>query len=94
MADPEEEEPGPAVALGEGEPVDGAPLSRLAARLTWPMEKSAVRERLGEETVRSAGGPVELAALLDGVDDTYFGSRQHFVDAVREHLPSGPVATE
>lgn len=96
MADTDdaEEAAEPAVELGDGEAVAGAPLSRLAARLTWPIEKSEVLERLGEEPVRTADGPVDLATLLEPVEDTYFGSRQHFEDCVREHLPTGPVPTE
>lgn len=95
MAESDEEEPAePAVELGDGTPVDGAPLSRIVARLTWPMEKSAILARVGDEAIRSAEGPVTIESLLADVDDTYFGSRQHFVDAVREHLPSGPVSSE
>ncbi len=95
MAESDEEvEEGPAVPLGEGDPVQGAPLSRLAARLTWPMEKSAIIERLGEEEIRTADGPISLGDVLGSVDDTYFGSRQHFTDAVRAQLPDGPVSTE
>lgn len=95
MADNDDDtEAEPAVTLGDGPSVPGAPLSRLAARLTWPMEKSAVRDRIGDEPVRTAEGPVALASVLDEVDDTYFGSRQHFESAVRDQLPTGPVATE
>ena len=36
MADDEdEEEDGPVVELGEGKAVEGAPLARVASRLTW-----------------------------------------------------------
>lgn len=95
MADNDEEEDAePAVELGDGVTVQGAPLSRVAARMTWPMEKSALIERAGAEEIRTADGPVSLEALLETVDDTYFGSQQHFVEAVREELPSGPITTE
>lgn len=96
MADNEDEaeEDEPAVELGDGPNVEGAPLSRLAARLTWPIERSEVLERLGDEPVRTADGPIALGDALEDVEDTYFGSRQHFEEAVREALPAGPVATE
>lgn len=95
MAESEDaEDAEPAVELGEGADVSGAPLSQLAARLTWPMEKSAIIDRLGDEEIRTADGPVSLATVIEDVDDTYFGSRQHFVEAIREHLPDGPVSTE
>lgn len=84
----------PAVELGEGTPVEGAPLARLAARYTWPMEKSAIRERDGTTEVRTADGPMALGEALDGVEDTYFGTRRQFLDAVREQMPAGPVPTE
>ncbi|GGL70710.1 hypothetical protein GCM10009039_30980 [Halocalculus aciditolerans] len=89
MADDEEEET--QVELGPETPVEGAPLARVASRLTWGLEKSEVVRREGDVEVRTADGPVRLADALDGVDDTYFSSRNAFVDAVRAELPDGPV---
>lgn len=93
MSDDEEEEE-PAVELGEASTVEGAPLSQVAARHTWPKEKSEIVERDGHVEIRSADGPLELSELLETVDDTYFASQRHFVEVVREQLPPGPVATE
>ncbi len=89
----DEEEAEPSVELGEGQAVDGAPLSRVAARQTWPKEKSEIVERDGAIEIRSANGPVPLDELLEQVDDTYFASQRHFIDAVRDVLPTGPVET-
>ncbi|MFB6122742.1 MAG: DUF5789 family protein [Haloferacaceae archaeon] len=92
MADEAESE-GPVVELGEGEPVEGAPLARVASRLTWPQENSSVREKEGDAVVRTPDGPRDLADVLDQTDETYFESRQHFVSEVRDVVGSGPVQT-
>ncbi|MFC7136039.1 DUF5789 family protein [Halobaculum litoreum] len=94
MADddePEEEEP--AVELGEGPAVDGAPLARVASRLTWPQEKSRVLDKEGDAVIRTPDGPRDLADVLAEVDDTYFDRRQTFVDAVEDVIGRGPVRT-
>lgn len=95
MADDEEsEEHEPAVALGEGVDVEGAPLARVSARLHWGIEMSEVRRREGETVIRTPNGPTELGKVLDEVDETYFPRRQDFEDAVREVIGHGPVPTE
>lgn len=94
MADEDEEEAEPAVDLGPDRVVEGAPLSRVAARQTWPKEKSEIVDRDGDVRIRSAEGPIDLATLLEEVNDTYFASQRHFVEAVRNRLPTGPVATD
>lgn len=93
MAETDDEGDEPAVELGTDEPVPGAPLSRVAARQTWPKEKSEIVDRDGSIEVRSADGPIPLGDLLEDVDDTYFASRRHFVEAVRDRLPDGPVGS-
>ena len=94
MADnDEEEEEVPAVELGEGEPGEGAPLARVTSRLTWGIQKSEVISKEGEETIRTPEGPRGLAEILEEVDETYFGSRQEFTDAVREVIGYGPIPT-
>jgi hypothetical protein len=93
MADDDEEEEAPAVELGEATPVEGAPLARIASRLTWPQEASRVREKEGDATVRTPTGPRTLADVLDEVDETYFESRQQFVRAVTAVVGDGPVRT-
>ncbi|GAA0653591.1 DUF5789 family protein [Salarchaeum japonicum] len=92
MADDEEDE-GPAVELGEGEPVEGAPLARVSARLTWGVEKSEIVRREGDTTIRTPDGPRELASVLDEVDSTYFSSRNDFETAVRGVTGTGVVPT-
>jgi hypothetical protein len=91
MADEDEDEP--AVELGEGEQVEGAPLARVSARLMWGIEKSAIVEREGETTIRTPDGPRKLADILESVDSTYFATRQEFENAVREVIGTGPVPT-
>lgn len=90
----EDEEAGPAVELGDGNPVEGAPLARVVSRLTWPIEKSHVVRKEGDTVIRTPDGGRELADLLDAVDHSYFATRQEFVDEVREVTGIGPVPTE
>jgi hypothetical protein len=90
-ADDVDEEP--AVELGEGEPVEGAPLARVASRLTWPQKASAVRQKEGDATIRTPDGPRTVGSALDEVDETYFDTRQTFVSAIRSVIGTGPVAT-
>jgi hypothetical protein len=89
----EEEEPDPTAVLGEGPAVEGAPVARVAARLTWPQELSNVRRKEGDAVVRTPDGPRDLDAVLDEVDETYFDTRQAFVDEVEDVVGRGPVAT-
>lgn len=93
MSDDTDEEEAPAVELGEGEPVDGAPLARVASRLTWPQEASRVRTKEGEATIRTPDGPRTVADVLDAVDETYFDTRQSFLSAVRAEIGTGPIPT-
>lgn len=95
MADTDEdEEAAPAVDLGEGAPVEGAPLARVASRLTWGIEKSEIERREGDTVVRTPDGPRDLADVLAEVETPYFERRQEFVAAVREVLGTGAVPTE
>jgi len=92
MADDEESEE-PAITLGEGALVEGAPLARVTARLMWGIEKSAIVEREGETVLRTPDGPRELGDVLAEVDQPYFATRQEFVDAVEGVIGTGPVPT-
>ena len=83
----------PAVPLGEGDPVEGAPVARVAERLMWGIERSEVVAREGETLVRTPDGPLELAAVLEEVDHPYFATRQEFLDAVEDAVGTGPVPT-
>lgn len=91
--DEDEDAEEPAVELGEGATVEGAPLARVASRLTWPIERSDVDRRERGTVIRTPDGPQELSAVLDEVDIPYFASRQEFVGAVREVIGVGPVPT-
>ena len=92
MSDEEEDE-GPAVPLGEGPTVEGAPRARVASRLHYPIEKSTVLEREGETTIRTPDGPQELAEVLAASEEVYFDTRHAFERAVREVVGVGPVPT-
>ena len=83
-----------AVELGEGPDVEGAPLSRVTARLTWGIEHSTVVDREGETTIRTPDGPQALADVLKEVDETYFSDRHEFEEKVRAVIGTGPVPTE
>lgn len=93
-AEDSEEDPGPAVELGDGEPVEGAPLARVASRLTWPQEKSEIDRKEGTTVIRTPDGPQELTGVLDDVETTYFARRQEFMAAVRDVIGTGPIPTE
>lgn len=93
MADEDETEEGPAVELGEGVAVEGAPLARVASRLTWPQEASRIRAKEGDAIIRTPDGPRGLADVLDRVDETYFDTRRSFVEAVNAVVGVGPVPT-
>lgn len=95
MSDEESEEPEePAVELGEGPEVAGAPLARIASRLTWPTTKSDVLAQEGDAEVRTPDGPRALSDLLEEVDETVFDTRQVFLEEVRAVAGDGVVATE
>lgn len=88
-----EEEDETGVELGTHEPVEGAPLARVSARLSWPVTKSDVLEREGTTVIRTPDGPRELATVMDAVEETYFDTQRTFEAAVREVIGSGPVPT-
>ena len=93
MSDDEDEAEEPAVELGDGNPVEGAPLARVASRLHYAIERSEVVRREGDTTIRTPDGPRELADVLDETDEVYFDTLRAFVDAVREVVGTGPVPT-
>jgi len=92
MSDEEADE-APAVALGDGRAVEGVPIARIAARLTWPQTHSDIVEKFGHTEIRTPDGPEPLAAILDSVDQSYFDRRQTFVNAVFDVIGREPVAT-
>jgi len=95
MSDDESEDAEePAVELGDGADVAGAPLARVSARLTWGIEHSTIVDREGDTTIRTPDGPQELATVLEDVDVPYFADRQEFESAVRDAIGTGPIPTE
>ena len=90
----DEDEEEPAVELGEGDPVEGAPVARVASRLSWPLEASEVVRKEGDVEIRTPEGPRAVSDVMDDVDVTYFERRQEFLEAVREAVGVGPVPTE
>lgn len=93
MADEEDDDGGPAVELGDAGTVEGAPVARVASRLTWGIEHSEVVRKEGETVVRTPDGPRELADVLEDVEETYFDTRQAFEEAVAAAVGRGPVPT-
>ncbi|WP_160133447.1 DUF5789 family protein [Halococcus salsus] len=89
----EEEENEPVVELGEGNAVEGAPLARVAARLTWGISRSDLERRVGDIEIRTPDGPRTVSDALSDVDITYFERRQEFEASVREAVGTGPVPT-
>lgn len=86
-----EEESG--VELGDGEPVEGAPLARISSRLHYGIERSEVTRREGDTVVRTPDGPRRLADVLEETDETYFDTRQALERTVRNVIGYGPVPT-
>ncbi|MGM0604409.1 MAG: DUF5789 family protein [Halobacteriota archaeon] len=93
MSDDEAEDE-PVVELGEGHAVEGAPLARIASRLTWPAAKSEILAQEGDSEIRTPEGAIDLETLLDDVETTYFDRRQRFLEAVSAAAGTGPVLTE
>lgn len=94
MSDTDDEEAAePAVELGEGAAVEGQPIARVAARLTWPAKRSDVQAQEGDATIRTPDGPRELDAVLAESDVPLFESRGEFVEAVEAVVGTGPVVT-
>ena len=92
--DDADDEETPTVQLGDGRAVEGAPIARVAARLTWPQRKSDILEKFGDTEIRTPDGPESVSTILESVEDTYFDRRQTFVAAVRDVVGREPVATE
>ena len=93
MSDTDEDEEGPPIPLGEGEPVEGAPLARVASRLHAAIGKSDVVRREGDTVIRTPDGPRELSSVLSETDEVYFDTERAFVSAVRDVIGTGPVPT-
>ena len=90
----DDDESTPTVQLGDGRAVEGAPVARIASRLTWPQTESDILEKFGDTEIRTPDGPERLADVLASVEITYFDRRQTFVNAVFETVGHEPVATE
>lgn len=84
----------PAVELGEGPAVEGEPVARVAARLTWPATRSEVQTQEGNAVVRTPDGPAQLTEVLEESDVPLYESRSEFRAAVTDVVGDGPVATE
>jgi hypothetical protein len=81
------------VELGSGPDVEGAPISRVAERLTWAIQKSEIDRKEGETAIRTPDGPRELSEILAEIEETYFPTRQSFREAVEGVIGTGPVQT-
>ena len=90
----DDDESTPTVQLGEGRAVEGAPVARIAARLTWPQTKSDIIQKFGDSEIRTPDGPEPLSDVLESIETTYFDRRQTFVTAVFDVIGREPVATE
>jgi len=89
----EEEAEEPAVELGDGDPVVGAPVARVASRLFFPIERSDVLRREGDTTIRTSDGPRTLESVLERSDEVYFEQRHDLRAAVESVVGTGPVPT-
>lgn len=89
----EAEEDEPVVELGEGDEVEGAPVSRVASRLFFPIEKSEVVRREGDTTLRTPDGAQSVKDVLGRSDEVYFETSHDLVNTVQSVVGSGPVPT-
>lgn len=92
MSSDESDDEPPSVELGDDAPVAGAPIARIAARLSWPQEKSEIDRKEGDTEIRTPTGPTPLSSLLSDVETTYFARRQDFVNALEEVIGKGPIS--
>ncbi len=90
----EETDDTPVVPLGDGRDVEGVPVARIAARLTWPQKHSAIVEKFGDTDIRTPDGPQSLESVLESVEISYFDRRQTFTNAVFDVIGREPVATK
>ncbi|WP_248518271.1 DUF5789 family protein [Salinarchaeum laminariae] len=90
----EEAEAEPAVELGEGTPVEGAPLARVTARLHFPLQKSEIQRREGGSTIRTPSGPRTITDVLADIETTYFATDDDFRSDVEDVIGTGPISTE
>jgi hypothetical protein len=93
MADDDEEEEGPAVELGEGPAVEGAPLARISSRLHFGITKSEAIRREGETELRTPDGPRTVESVLDETDETFFPAAEDLRETVEGIVGTGPVPT-
>jgi hypothetical protein len=93
MSDEDEEADEPAVELGEGTDVEGAPLARVSHRLHYGIEHSEVVRREGDTVIRTPDGPRELGDVLEETEETYFETRNALENAVEAVVGTGPVPT-
>ena len=91
MSDEDEETEEPAVELGEGPAVEGAPLTRVTHRLHYGIAHSEVVRREGDAVIRTPDGPRELGDVLAEVDETYYDTREALENAVESVVGTGPV---
>ncbi|ERH04512.1 MAG: hypothetical protein J07HR59_01646 [Halorubrum sp. J07HR59] len=93
MTDTDADSDEPAMELGDGPGVNGAPVARVAARLTWPAPQSDILNQEGDAVIRTPDGPQQLSAVLEAADTEYFDTRDAFLEAVNSVIQSGPVET-
>ncbi|XVH30772.1 DUF5789 family protein [Haloferacaceae archaeon DSL9] len=94
MSDDEAESEPPAVELGDEAPVSGAPVARVASRLTWPQKRSDIINKEGDTLIRTPDGPTSLSTILERTDETYFDRRQTFVTHVFDVIGREPIPTD
>lgn len=82
------------VSLGEKRSVPGAPLARVASRLSWPLQKSKIVQREGDTAIRTPDGPKSIEEVLEEVSISYFATRNEFIEAIQDETGEGPVPTD
>lgn len=93
MSEDGSEDGEPAVELGSANQVEGAPIARIASRLSWPQEKGRILSKVGEETIRTPDGPQQLNSIIADVETSYFGTRQQFLQDIEAVIGRGPIPT-
>ena len=93
MADDDAETP-PSVSLGPDEPVAGAPIARVAARLHYPLPRSQLLDRAGTVEIRTPSGPTQLGTIIEASDARLFPTAAALISTVRETVGEAPAVAE
>jgi len=77
------------VKLGEYEHAEGAPLSQVSSRLSWPNERERIRQQEGNSTIRTLDVPQCVEQILNEIDTSYFPCQREFEQSICTVIGTG-----